>query len=94
MTHISTGKKLELLLNNMKKEIQKDIFGVEPEIGDLIVYNPPKYKGLIVAKCVGFASSGLPELEIDKVKNWFYTGQPNSNGYYTPKTGFVVHKVI
>lgn len=75
------------------KEIQKDIFGVEPEIGDLIVYNPPKYKGLLVAKCVGFTNSGLPELEINKEKNWFYTGQPNKNGYYTPKTEFVVHKL-
>ena len=68
-----------------------DIFGIVPEIGDLIAYNPPKYKGLIFGKCVGFAKSGLPLLEIASNENR-YPGQFNNDGFYTPKTGFVTHK--
>jgi len=66
-----------------------DIFGVEPEIGDLIAFNPAHYKGLCVSRCVGFSQSGLPEVEADKNSNY---GFLNNNLNYTPKTGFVVHK--
>jgi len=71
-------------------KIQTDIFGVTPKIGDTIVYNPPKYKGLVVAKCMGFTKSGLPELAFDD--KYSYHGQRNGNGFYTPKTGFLIHK--
>lgn len=71
-------------------EKQKDIFGIEPEIGDTIIYNPPKYKGLVIAKCMGFSKSGLPELEFEN--KFSYHGQRNSKGFYTPKTEFVVRK--
>ena len=71
----------------MKK---KDIFGVEPELDDLIVFNPPKYKGLIITKCIGFSPSGSPEVERVDGK-WIY-GAHNLRGRYTPKTDFVVHK--
>ena len=67
---------------------QTDIFGITPEIGDTIVYNPPKYKGLVIGKCVGFAKSGLPELKIDHHVH----GQTTAQGFHTPKTGFVIHK--
>jgi len=30
----------------MKRKV--DIFGNTPEVGDIIVFNPPKYKGLTV----------------------------------------------
>ncbi len=33
---------------------RKDIFGIEPELGDTIVYNPAKHKGLVYGICVGF----------------------------------------
>lgn len=75
------------------KTIQTDIFGITPEVGDIIIYNSPKYKGLVVGKCVGFSTSGLPELDIDKNIYGGYLGQRNNSGYYTPKTGFVVHKL-
>ena len=70
----------------IKQEIRKDIFGVTPEIGDLITFNPAYYKGLVVSECVGFSQSGLPEVKADK--NGKY-GFLNNNGNYTPKTGFV-----
>lgn len=69
-------------------KIVTDIFGVEPKIGDLIVYNPPRWKGLIVGKCVGFSKFGLPELDV----NGQFAGIPNKKGFHTPKTGFVVYK--
>ena len=72
----------------MKKK--NDIFGVTPEIGDIIVYNPAKHKGLIFGKCVGFSKHGLPEIDIDDYESNY--GQRNSSGNYTPKTGFVVKK--
>jgi signal peptidase I len=64
---------------------RKDMFGVIPEIGDTIVFNPPYYKGLVSSKVIGFAKSGLPEVES-------YTPPYNSNNEMndTPKTGFVV----
>lgn len=74
------------------KEKRTDIFGVTPDIGDLIVYNPPVYKGLVIGTCVGFTSVGLPKLKIDRDVYSFYLGQSDKNDYYTPKTGFVVKK--
>lgn len=38
-----------------------DIMGNIPEIGDVIVYNPPGYKGLEIQVIDGFAKSGLPK---------------------------------
>ena len=53
-----------------------DIMGNIPEIGDVIVYNPPGYKGLEIQVIDGFAKSGLPKF----------------NRRFTPKTGFVIVK--
>ena len=73
----------------MQKEIRKDVFGVIPEIGDLIAFNTANHKGLIVSECKGFSSSGLPEVEFIEGMRGSY----NLSGYYSPKTGFVVHKI-
>jgi len=32
----------------------KDIFGIELSIGDVVAFNPPRYKGLIKGKVVAF----------------------------------------
>lgn len=69
---------------------QTDIFNNIPEIGDIIVYNPPKYKGLIYGTCVGFAASGLPKLKVDEKIFSSYIGQSNTDNTYTPKTGFII----
>ncbi len=66
----------------MKK---KDILGNEPEIGDLIAFNPPGYKGIISSKVVGISPGGLPIVE----KNITRSTNKNNN---TPKTGFVIVK--
>ena len=71
-------------------EKRRDIFGVEPVLGDLIAFNPVKYKGLIFGSCVGFTSVGLPRLKITNIEK--YSNYFDINGYITPKTGFVVHK--
>lgn len=63
-------------------KIQKDIFGIQPEIGDIIIFNPPRYKGLVYGRCIGFMASGLPKV------NW----NDNELDYRVPKTGFVVKK--
>ena len=73
----------------MKKEIRKDIFGNIPQIGDIIVYNIPYYKGLCYGECVAFSNSGLPEI---KPKDNKYMGRANNNGNITPKTRFVIYR--
>lgn len=89
----------------MKKEIQKDIFGIIPEAGDIIVYNPPKYKGLVYGICVGFSSSsGLPIILINEKFKGRYLGEEYYNKWsrsikyipdcYTPKSEFIISRYI
>ena len=70
-------------------KIQQDILGNTPKVGDTIVFNPSLYKGIVSGVCIGFSKAGLPEIKPDK---YDYLGKLNSNGNYTPKTGFVVGK--
>jgi hypothetical protein len=75
-------------------EIRQDMFGVTPVIGDIIVFNPPKNKGLISGVCVGFSEAGLPKLNFDpdtRIKHTVYF-DITVKGFYTPKTGFVIHR--
>ena len=58
-------------------DIRKDILGRKPKIGDIIVYNPPYYKGIIKGFIVSFTKSGLPILN-------------TMNSGITPKTGFAI----
>lgn len=32
----------------------KDIMGVELQVGDVVAFNPPSYKGLIMGKIIAF----------------------------------------
>jgi len=34
----------------------KDVFGVDLAIGDIVAFNPPRYKGLITGKVVAFTT--------------------------------------
>ena len=74
---------------------QKDILGNIPEIGDLIIFNPPEYKGISIFECIGFKQpSGLPMI-IQYKDNWMSYSMKKDikdKGYYTPKTGFVCIK--
>lgn len=72
-------------------KIRKDIFGREPQIGDMLVFNPPKYKGLVSGICIGFKSaSGLPIVGDLSQPVGAYDQDENGNRVYTPKTGFVI----
>lgn len=70
------------------KEIRKGECGNTPKIGDMIAFNPPRYKGLIIAEVVAFSDSGLPRVKGDCPNNFYMA--LNNDGTYTPKTGFVV----
>ena len=75
----------------MSKEKRKDIFGIAPELGDLIAFNPARYKGLVVGECVDYTSVGLPVVMLTDTKySEYYIS--NNKGTIVPKTGFVVHK--
>jgi len=69
-------------------DIRKDILGREPKIGDTIAFNPAGYKGLVNGVVININKSGLPEINPGEK----YMGQPNNNGNYAPKTGFVIAK--
>lgn len=75
-----------------KSEIKKDLFGNIPKIGDIIIYNPAKYKGLVYGICVGFSKhSNLPIVLIDDIFRHQYLGNTIGENYkYTPKTGFII----
>lgn len=77
----------------MKKRL--DFFGVEPQIGDEIAYNPPRYKGLVKGICVGFSPGGLPQLsKLIENSNIHYNVrlvESNSDNLFIPKTGFIIN---
>ena len=72
-------------------EIRKDILGRTPEIGDVIVFNPPWYKELVHGVCHGFTTTGLPKV-VDLPNTSGMSWRVEQDGFYTPKTGFVVVK--
>lgn len=76
-------------------EIQKDILGNIPKVGDTIVFNPPKYKGLLSGEITSFTKSGLPKIE--KINgnvtfNWSLKYAIERDGFYSVKTGFAIIK--
>ena len=71
-------------------DIRKDIIGNIPQIGDIIAFNPPAYKGLVFGEVLSFSKVGLPEINA-KNNDVFYYGR-NIAGRYSPKTGFVIAK--
>jgi hypothetical protein len=75
---------------NTSNKIRKDIRGVEPTIGSTIVFNPPKYKGLVMGECIGFTSVGLPQVKMTTNLPYSMKFDHDRLGYYVPKTGFVV----
>lgn len=77
----------------MSNKIRADIFGVEPKIDDIIVFNPPRYKGLVYGECIGFSEVGLPK--VTNIKPYIPSNLEydiDKKGYCTPKTGFVVKR--
>ena len=82
-------------------KIKCDMLGNFPKIGDTIAFNPPKFKGLITGKIIGFTSTGSPKLQISKEHaetNWKLKYAIISNmklygaEFYTPRTNWVIAK--
>jgi|LakMenEpi03Aug12_release.lakeMendotaPanAssembly.Ray.scaffolds.fasta_scaffold783166_2 hypothetical protein len=76
---------------------RNDLLNREPNIGDLVCWNPAKYKGLLYGKIIKFSkNNGLPIILADEVFHNKYYGQTNSDGpnTYTPKTGFIIIKTL
>lgn len=73
-------------------EIRKGLCGNTPRIGDTIAFNPPKYKGLMLAVIESFSDSGLPRVKLPGTVSRYNFGL-NSDGTYSPKTGFVLVNV-
>ena len=81
--------------------IRKDKLLREPQVGFLICYNPPRYKGLVIGRVVSFTKVGLPiavpledweEYQMDLlVPDGYETQEDCMLAYgYAPKTGFVI----
>lgn len=80
---------------NKIMEKRKDMFGVTPEIGDTVVWNPARYKGLVFGKVIDYRkNNGLPIIEADARYTNTCIGQNTGTGHnhYVPKTEFVVKK--
>lgn len=71
-------------------KIKKDIFNITPKVGDIIVYNPPKYKGVVYGKCVGFTKVGLPLCDNTDTIHGLHSWNLVEGKYYAPKTRFVI----
>ena len=77
-------------------EIRKDMLGREPNIGDTIAFNPPKYKGLVFGEVSSFSKAGLPEIDVENGDHFYFESilyfRRTLDGKYSPKTGFVIAK--
>lgn len=68
---------------------RQDLLGRTPKIGDLIAFNPPRYKGILIGRVVEFTPAALPKC--------YVKGHVNvnlrikfDNMHYAPTTGFVI----
>ena len=77
--------------------MKKDLFGKTPRVGDRIVFNPPKYKGLVYGIFCGYSETGNPK--INKIFDKDHEESPNMRtvgeditrkGYYIITTNFVI----
>ena len=50
-------------------EPKKDIFGNIPNIGDTIIFNPPKYKGLLYGELIKFTNAGCPGVLVEEYED-------------------------
>lgn len=72
------------------QNIKKDIFGNIPELGSIIIFNPPKYKGLSHGVCTGFTLSGCLKLEAIVNGTYHTKYDIDTKGYYILRTDFVI----
>ena len=74
-------------------EIKKDIFGSIPKIGDIIIFNPPSYKGLVYGECIGFTNAGVPKVSGGHLDSWPMSYEINNKGFYSIKTNFAINNM-
>ena len=75
---------------------KKDIFGIEPKVGDILIFNPPKYKGLLYGTCIGFTDAGCPKVnkingdELNNGYTFLLSIDKANSVYYSIKTDFCI----
>lgn len=74
-------------------EVNKDIFDNIPEVGDIIVFNPPKYKGINYGTCIGFTNAGCPKIGNLNWEHYRINYEIKEKGFYSVKTSFIIKKV-
>lgn len=67
-------------------EIRSDMVGKIPALGDLVAFNPPAYKGLLIRPILNFSTSGLPIVDM----NWDDQLGRYQSRIKSIKTGFVI----
>ena len=76
-------------------EPKKDIFGDIPNIGDTIIFNPPKYKGLLYGELIKFTDAGCPGVLVEEYKdNNSIRLETIRKGFYSVKDQFVIKPKI
>ena len=71
-------------------KIKTDIFNNVPKVGDIIVYNPPKYKGLVYGTCIGFTEAGCPKLDNLNKIHYYDKNEYIRKGFLSVKSDFVI----
>jgi len=71
-------------------EVRRDIFGNIPKVGDIIIFNPLRYKGLVYAECIGLTSCGGPKVIGDMLTSWPMSTHIKFDGFYSVKTNFAI----
>lgn len=78
-------------------QVKTDLLDKIPKIGDLVVFNPPKYKGIVSGIIKSFTSGGRPKVELTTPPEAYESYEPMSReirekGVYSIKTDFVIVK--
>jgi hypothetical protein len=68
--------------------VRTDVTSRTPVIGDRIVYNPPRYKGIVIAVVVEITRSGSPRTVLIEDHHKYTLGEEVC--IYTPRTGFAI----
>ena len=68
--------------------MRKDIFGFPVEIGDIVAYNPPKYKGMVIGEIIGFTPQMI------KVRNFHNDNTSNVYEVALELTGIYDNKQV
>lgn len=71
-------------------EIKRDIFGNIPNVGDIIIFNPPSYKGLVFGECIGFTNAGVPKVIGEMINRSSMSWEFRQKGCYSVKTNFAI----